>query len=163
MAYPNNDIRRVMKRTHTSFLRFHFGGAALHAIVVAIVVSLVAFSGDAHAAAPKRKGVDPSAYVNMEPMTISIIEDFRVRGLMTLKIGLHIPDAKTRQRVQQRMILLQDAMVRTLTAYGVTAMRVDVAPNLDIIDHRLSKAIDEVVGADGTQILFDHILVRQTD
>ena len=117
----------------------------------------------ADAAAPKRKGVDPSAYVNMEPMTISIIEDFRVRGLMTLKIGLHIPDVKTRQRVQQRMIKLQDAMVRTLTAYGVTALRADTAPNLDIIDHRLRTAIDEVVGADGTQILFDHILVRQTD
>ncbi len=128
-----------------------------------LCLSLILLAPPVEAAAPKRKGVDPSAYVNLDPMTISIIEDFRVRGLMTLKIGLHIPDPKMRYKVQQRMIKLRDAMVRTLTAYGVTSMRADAAPDLDIIDHRLTKAINEVVGAKDTQILFDHVLVRQTD
>ena len=128
-----------------------------------IVVLCAVFSTATQAAAPKRKGVDPSAYVALDPMTISIIEDYRVRGLMTLKIGLHIPDRDIRRRVEKRMIKLQDAMIRTLTAYGVTAMRADASPNLDIIDHRLRKAISDVVGGGDTQILFDHVLVRQTD
>lgn len=131
--------------------------------LAASMLVVLSFYSMADAAAPKRKGVDPSAYVNVDPMTISIIEDFEVRGLVTLKIGLHIPDVKIRQRIQEKMVKLQDAMVRTLTAYGVTAMRADSAPDLDIIDHRLSKAIDEVLGTKGTKILYDHILVRETD
>ena len=128
-----------------------------------LLVACAVLASGTQAAAPKRKGVDPSAYVALDPMTISIIEEYRVRGLMTLKIGLHIPDRDVRRRVEQRMIKLQDAMIRTLTAYGVTAMRADASPNLDIIDHRLRKAIGEVVGGDGAQILFDHVLVRQTE
>ena len=134
------------------------------ALTVAVILALcTVFATTTQAAAPKRKGVDPSAYVALDPMTISIIEDYRVRGLMTLKIGLHIPERDVRRRVEKRMIKLQDAMIRTLTAYGVTAMRADASPNLDVIDHRLRTAINEVIGGDGAQILFDHVLVRQTD
>ena len=134
------------------------------ALTVGVILALcTVFATATQAAAPKRKGVDPSAYVALDPMTISIIEDYRVRGLMTLKIGLHIPDRDVRRRVEKRMIKLQDAMIRTLTAYGVTAMQADASPNLDVIDHRLRTAINEVIGGGGAQILFDHVLVRQTD
>ena len=141
----------------------HALGKAAVTLALAVALTMSAMVAPSQAAAPKRKGVDPSAYVSVEPMTISIIEEFRVRGLMTLKIGLHIPDVEIRERVNTRMLQLQDAMVRTLTAYGVTSMRADAPPNLEVIDHRLKRAIDEVVGSQDTQILFDHVLVRQTD
>ncbi len=145
----------------TSFFSPYSKRLALAAGVLVLICAV--FATATQAAAPKRKGVDPSAYVALDPMTISIIEDYRVRGLMTLKIGLHIPDRDVRRRVEKRMIKLQDAMIRTLTAYGVTAMRADASPNLDVIDHRLRTAIEDVVGSGSAQILFDHVLVRQTD
>ena len=125
-----------------------------------ILVLLASLTIVAEAAAPKRKGVDPSAYLPMKPLSISIYDSNRAKGLMLIEVGLYIEDYDLKTKAVDRLPRLRDAFIRSLSGYASVFMSSSKPPNLKEIGARLQRETNAQLSSRGAQVLFNYALVR---
>jgi hypothetical protein len=127
---------------------------------------MLTFSGAAlasEAPAPaQRKTTQSESYVVIDPMYATIIEANKPRGLLMVELGLDVPDATLRERVSHALPALRDAYVRSLIAYGATAVRAWRQPSIDDIAERMQAVTDRVVGGPGAKVLMAQTAMRVT-
>ena len=131
-----------------------------------LALALLTFTGAAlasEAPAPaQRKTTQSESYVVVDPMYATIIEGNKPRGLLLVELGLDVPDAALRERVNHALPALRDAYVRSLIAYGATAVRAWRQPNVDDIAERMQAVTDRVVGGPGAKVLMAQTAMRVT-
>jgi flagellar basal body-associated protein FliL len=120
-------------------------------------------AGAAEAAQPaQRKTTQSESYIMIEPLYASILDGARSRGLLLVEIGLDVPDAKLRDRVNQAMPTLRDAYVRSLLTYAATAVRPWRQPDVEDIANRMQAVTNRVIGKDGAKVLMAQTAIRLT-
>lgn len=117
---------------------------------------------EAPAAPAQRKTTQSESYVVIDPMYATILEGSRPRGLLMIEIGLDVPDPALRAQVSHALPTLRDAYVRSLIAYGATAVRVFRQPNVEDIADRMQVVTDRVVGKPGAKVLIAQTAMRVT-
>jgi len=131
-----------------------------------LAFAVFAFAGAAiasEAPAPaQRKTTQSESYVVIDPMYATIIEGNKPRGLLMVELGLDIPDAALRERVNHALPALRDAYVRSLIAYGATAVRAWRQPSVDDIAERMQAVTDRLVGGPGAKVLMAQTAMRVT-
>jgi len=131
-----------------------------------LAFAVFAFAGAAiasEAPAPaQRKTTQSESYVVIDPMYATIIEGNKPRGLLMVELGLDIPDAALRERVNHALPALRDAYVRSLIAYGATAVRAWRQPSVDDIAARMQAVTDRLVGGPGAKVLMAQTAMRVT-
>jgi hypothetical protein len=110
----------------------------------------------------QRKTTQSESYVVIDPMYATIIEGNRPRGLLMVELGLDVADATLRDRVNHALPALRDAYVRSLIAYGATAVRAWRQPSVDDIAERMQAVTDRVVGGPGAKVLMAQTAMRVT-
>jgi len=127
---------------------------------------LLGFAGAATAseapAPAQRKTTQSESYVIIDPMYATIIEGNRPRGLLMVELGLDVPDVALRERVNHALPALRDAYVRSLIAYGATAVRPWRQPSVDDIAERMQAVTDKLVGGPGAKVLMAQTAMRVT-
>jgi len=133
-------------------------------LVAALMVAATgpsAPAGAAEAAGPaQHKTTQSESYIMMEPMYASILDGARSRGLLLVEIGLDVPDAKLRERVNQALPALRDAYVRNLLTYAATTVRPWRQPNVEDIANRMQSITDRMVGREGARVLMAQTAIR---
>lgn len=114
----------------------------------------------ADAAPPKRRPTPLESYVMVDPITSTIMNSRRARGLLMVEIGLDVPDAALRAEVEANMRRLQDAYLRSLAAYTVSGLRASDLPDVDAIAARLQRVTDFVMKRPGAKLLLMQVAVR---
>lgn len=114
--------------------------------------------GAAWAAEEKKKG-GGITYVQMPTLTATAIRDDGRRGVMTVEVGIDIPNGGMRARAQQSLPRLRAAYVQTLQAY-VSGLGPGAAPDADYLAATLQKQTDRVLGGPGGKLLLGTILVN---
>lgn len=131
-----------------------------------LAFAVFAFAGGANAseapAPAQRKTTQSESYVVIDPMYATIIEGNKPRGLLMVELGLDIPDAALRERVNHALPALRDAYVRSLIAYGATAVRAWRQPSVDDIAERMQAVTDRLVGGPGAKVLMAQTAMRVT-
>ena len=131
-----------------------------------LAFAVFAFAGAATAseapAPAQRKTTQSESYVVIDPMYATIIEGNKPRGLLMVELGLDIPDAALRERVNHALPALRDAYVRSLIAYGATAVRAWRQPSVDDIAERMQAVTDRLVGGPGAKVLMAQTAMRVT-
>ena len=131
-----------------------------------LAFAVFAFAGAANAseapAPAQRKTTQSESYVVIDPMYATIIEGNKPRGLLMVELGLDIPDAALRERVNHALPALRDAYVRSLIAYGATAVRAWRQPSVDDIAERMQAVTDRLVGGPGAKVLMAQTAMRVT-
>jgi len=131
-----------------------------------LAFAVFAFAGPANAseapAPAQRKTTQSESYVVIDPMYATIIEGNKPRGLLMVELGLDIPDAALRERVNHALPALRDAYVRSLIAYGATAVRAWRQPSVDDIAERMQAVTDRLVGGPGAKVLMAQTAMRVT-
>ncbi len=131
-----------------------------------LALGLLAFAGAATAseapAPAQRKTTQSESYVVIDPMYATIIEGNKPRGLLMVELGLDVPDAALRERVNHALPALRDAYVRSLIAYGATAVRAWRQPSVDDIAERMQAVTDRLVGGPGAKVLMAQTAMRVT-
>jgi hypothetical protein len=130
----------------------------------AAALALVAFAENAVAAeaAAQRKTTQSESYVVLDPMYATILEGAKPRGLLMIELGLDVPDAAMRARVTHALPALRDAYVRSLIAYGATAVRAWRQPSVDDIADRMQAITDRLMGGPGAKVLMAQTAIRVT-
>src|SRR5262245_52690904 len=120
----------------------------------AAALALLAFgSAQASEAPAQRKTTQSESYVIIDPMYATILEGSKPRGLLMIELGLDVPDTAMRARVNHALPALRDAYVRTLIAYGATAVRAWRQPDVDDIATRMQTVTDRLMGGPGAKVL----------
>ena len=129
-----------------------------------LALALLAFAGTSQAseAPAQRKTTQSESYVVIDPMYATIIEGNKPRGLIMIELGLDVPDTALRERVSHALPALRDAYVRSLIAYGATAVRAWRQPSVDDIAERMQAVTDRFVGAPGAKVLMAQTAIRVT-
>ena len=130
-----------------------------HLVALLLVLPLALASTGAHAADAKKKGGGLS-YIQLPPLTATIIMASGRRGGLTVETGIDVPDnGALRARADASQPRLQAAYLLALQAYA-SGLSPGQAPDADYIARMLQKQTDQVLGAPGGKLLLGTILVN---
>jgi len=125
-----------------------------------VLLAMGGASSQATEAPAQRKTTQSESYVVIDPMYATILEGSRPRGLLMIEIGLDVPDAALRAQVSHALPTLRDAYVRSLIAYGATAVRAFRQPSVEDIADRMQIVTDRVMGKPGAKVLIAQTAMR---
>ena len=110
--------------------------------------------------APEHKLTQSVSWVEIDDFYATIVGDNRPTGMLMVRLGLDIPDAKLRNDVERSMPVLRDAYLRSLMAYTATNVRLDTQPDVTAITDRLQAVTDRALKKKGARILLRQVALR---
>ncbi|HEY2662262.1 MAG TPA: Tat pathway signal protein [Caulobacteraceae bacterium] len=120
--------------------------------------ALALLASQAGAEEQKKKGGGLS-YVQLPTLTATVFRADGHRGVMTVEVGIDIPNGGLRARAQISQPRLRAAYVQMLQAYA-SGLGPGQAPSADYIAIALQKETDRVLGEPGAKLLLGTILVN---
>jgi hypothetical protein len=135
--------------------------AALPALLAA---SLGLFAASAASAAGAPKGGDKKkggglTFLQFPTLTATVAGERGRRAVMTVEVGLDIPDEQLRAHAELSEPRLQAAFAQSLRVYGA-GLGPAALPNADYIGRQLQRDADRVLGKAGSTLLLGTILVN---
>lgn len=100
------------------------------------------------------------SYLMIDPIYTSIIDGSHPEGLLMVGIGLDVPNADLRARVQEVLPVLRDAYVRNLMTFTSTSVRSWRQPDVTDIADRLQGVTDRMLHKKGARILLAQVAMR---
>lgn len=138
--------------------------AAAIALVLLLPGGLaLASGGESGGAAPARKGAVSETFLTFDPFQVSIIEHFRMRGLLIIEIYLQIPNKELHHKAEENSVRLRDSYVRALSDYCTVVAQANRPPNIGQIADKLQAATDERLGASGAKVLITQAFVQRSN
>ena len=116
------------------------------------------------AKAPKkqRSSTSLASWVMVDPFTITIIQDGRLRGRLTVSFGMDVPDDKLREYAELMMPRLRDSWLSALNLYAATTLRPRRAADLNTVTGMLQQTADTVLAKPGSKVLLGAVAVQMT-
>ncbi len=99
------------------------------------------------------------SWVIIDPFTISIIQDGRVRGKFTVWFGMDVPDDALRDKAETIMPRLRDAWLGELNLYAATTLRPRRAADVVAVSDLLQQTADKVLAQPGSKVLLGQVTV----
>jgi hypothetical protein len=126
------------------------------AIVLALAPSLALAS-----AAKKKEGEAPPAppFLALSPLNTSIAKLSGGRTILTVEVGLDIPDPALGALASLSAPRLKGAYIEVLQAFGA-GMPPGAPPNADLLAQRLQQSTDKVLGKPGARVLLGSVIVN---
>ena len=125
---------------------------------VLTVAALLGSAASASEGGEKKKGGGLS-YIQMPALTATIVRPTGKRGVLTVELGLDVPDQKLHDRAAASTPRLRDAYIRYLQAYASTIPPAGL-PNPDAIGASLQRSTDQVLEKPGAKLLLGTIMVN---
>ena len=148
-----------------------FVRSVLTLICVLALTAPALASGGGHGEGEKKKLKAPKkernytsleSWVTVEPFTISIIQDGRVRGKFAVWFGLDVPDDALQEKAEALMPRLRDAWLSELNLYAATSLRMRRAADVPGVSDLLQRTSDAVLGRAGSKVLMIQAMVDMT-
>ncbi len=97
----------------------------------------------------------------MPTLSAGVLQRHATRGTLVVDMGLDIPDADLRRRVQLNGPRLRDALRTALATYASTYYRDRTAPEPPTLTRLMQQAVDRTMGADGARVLLVNIIYQR--
>ena len=125
-----------------------------------LLVALLALTPAFAAAQENRhKKGGGASYIQLETLTATILRPDGRRGVMTVEVGVDVPDPALHARAAQSTPRLLAAYSEVVRAYAA-GLPLDVAPNADYLALQLQRQTDQVLGRPGARLLLGSVLVN---
>ena len=136
----------------------------LTALPALFAASLGLFAAGAASAAGAPKGGDKKkggglTFLQFPTLTATVAGERGRRAVMTVEVGLDIPDEKLRAHAELSEPRLRAAFSQSLRVYGA-GLSPSALPNADYIGRQLQRDADRVLGKAGARLLLGTILVN---
>ena len=132
-----------------------FSGIALTGISMSAAPALASSHGGEEEKAPE------SPYIQLDNLNVTIFEDRRVRGIMTVALSLEVTEADKHSEVTARQPLLQNAYFQAMTRYAGTRTDLDKPLNISQISAVLQRQTDKVLGGSFAKVLVSAAAIRK--
>ncbi|MDB5494680.1 MAG: hypothetical protein JWP86_2017 [Phenylobacterium sp.] len=107
----------------------------------------------------KKKKSGGVSYIPIETLTGATTKPDGRRGVLTVEVGLDVPNAALRARTQAIMPRIRAAYVQTIMIYAA-GLPPGSAPNADFLAAALQRETDRALGQAGARLLLGAILVN---
>jgi hypothetical protein len=107
----------------------------------------------------QKKKTGGASYLPLETVTATLIRSDGHRGVLTVEVGLDVPDAAQRDKVEKILPRIRAAYVQSVQIYA-SGLPPATAPNADYIARELQRQTDLAVGGPGVKLLLGTILVN---
>ena len=123
-----------------------------------VAALLLAAPGIGLAAEQRKKGGGPS-FIELTTLTATVTRANGTRGVMTVEVGVDVPDGGLHARAAQSVPLLQAAYAEVLRIYAA-GLPPGAPPNADYLELSLQRQTDQTLGRPGARLLLGTILVN---
>ena len=113
----------------------------------------------AHAEGAQRKKGGGESFIQMDTLSATVNRADGRRGVMTVEVGVNVPDSGLRTRAEQSEPLLRAAYAGVIQTYA-TGLPIGALPNADYLGRELQRQTDMVLGRPGARLLLGSILVN---
>lgn len=103
-------------------------------------------------------GSGGASYFRLPTITATIVRTDGRRGVMTVEVGLDVPDAALRTRAQQSGPRLSSAY-NTAAGQAATMVRPGYPPDIEGLVRSLQQATDRTLGRAGARLLIGTVMV----
>jgi flagellar basal body-associated protein FliL len=110
--------------------------------------------------AAEHKVTQSESWIEVQDFYTTIVGDGRATGMLMVRVGLDIPEARMRENASRSMPVLRDAYLRSLMAYTATHVRLDTPPDAVAIADRLQGVTDRALKKKGAKILLRQVALR---
>jgi len=124
-----------------------------------IVATLTLVALPALARADERKKGGGASFIQMDTLAATIMRADGRRGVMTVEVGIDVPDAGLHTRAMQSTPLLRAAYGEVLRTYAA-GLRPGVLPDADYLSRELQRQTDMALGRPGAVLMLGTILVN---
>lgn len=100
------------------------------------------------------------SWVIVDPFTVAIIQDGRIRGKFVVSFGMDVPDDTLREKAEALMPRLRDTWLNDLSLYAATTLRPRRAADVPGVSNMLQGAADSVLGNSGAKVLLAQATVE---
>lgn len=100
-------------------------------------------------------------YIMLEPLTVSVLRDARVRGLLSVDLTLELARHDERAAIERIMPRLRDQLMLTLTQLAANRLDIDRPLDLPTLTAALQQVIDRVIGESKARLLIGGATVRR--
>ena len=123
-------------------------------ILAALIATLAtpAFAGEGG-------GKPKFTYVEVRPLSATMIRTNGRRGVLTVELGLDVPDPALNLRASQSVPILRDAWARVIQAYAL-GLSPGSTPSADYLSLTLQRETDRVLKRKGAKVLLGAVLVN---
>lgn len=121
---------------------------------------LMAAPAAAEGASTYKSALAPT-YVTFDTFTVSVLENYKIRGILTLELALNVPDKTIRREAERQKPRLRDAFVRLLIDHAAQVLEIDRVPDLDGLAARLQDVCDQSLGQAGARVLITQAHLRR--
>ena len=98
-------------------------------------------------------------YLRMQTVAVSIVHSNGGRGVLTVEVGVDVPDPALRNRIELYLPRLTSSYVSALQPYAI-GLGPAQPPNADYISMTLQRETDRVLGRRGAHLLLGTILLN---
>ncbi|SRR5579883_2800012 len=129
--------------------------ASLFAVAPAAALATAAIAQEKD---QRKKGGGPS-FIQLDTLTATIVRPDGRRGVMTMEVGVDVPDGSLHARAAQSTPLLRAAYSEVLRTYAA-GLPPGALPSADYLSLRLQQVTDQTLGRAGARLLIGNILVN---
>jgi hypothetical protein len=122
------------------------------------LAALAAGPGSALATEDRRLGGGDS-YIQIETVTGTVLRGGQRRGVMTVQLGIDVPDPGLRTRAAASAPRLRAAYAQVVMTYAA-GLPPGGLPNADYLSRELQRQTDLVLGRPGARLLLGSIVVN---
>jgi hypothetical protein len=121
------------------------------------LIALAAALPGAVGAEEKKKKTGGEDYLQLNTLTGAIRKAGGRRGVLTVDMGLSVPDAKLRDYADKSLPRLRAAYVQTVLTYAA-GLPSGAPPNPDLIGQTLQRQTDIILGRPGARVLLGAVV-----
>ena len=134
------------------------------AIVAALLAGPALAAGHSEEQAPASRQdrlTSADSWLPVPTISASILTRASTSGTIIVDMGIDVPDAALRRRVNANGPRVRDALQTALSTYANTYYRQHTVPDPAAITRLLQQAIDQTLGAQGGRVLLVNIIYQR--
>jgi hypothetical protein len=108
----------------------------------------------------KRQITTLKSWVDVDPLTVSIIHREGVRGTFMVGFGMDVPDDALRASAEALLPRLRNNWLIAINHFAATQLRPKTQADLDAITLKLQQIADQTLGKTGAKILLNNAIVN---
>jgi len=116
---------------------------------------------DGGASRQQQRLTSAESYVALPTLTVAVMAQSSARGALVIDLGLDVPDAALRARVQAMQPRLVDALRTTLSTYSTSYYRDRTAPDPTLLCRLMQQSVDRLLGRPGARFLIANIIYQR--
>lgn len=97
----------------------------------------------------------PIIFVNFDSISVTIISDRKVKGILMVDFQLALKETEDRDLVEKLEPRVRSELIQALTRFAAARVDVKRIVNVDLLASRMQEAVDKVLGEGLAQVLIE--------